>query len=30
MTSSKSRVPFIGMRRAFFKNYDLGEFVAND
>ena len=30
MTSSKSRVSFIGMRRAFFKHYDLGEFVAND
>ena len=30
MTSSTSFVPFIGMRRAFFRSYDLGDFVAND
>ena len=30
MTSQTGVVPFIGMRRAFFKNFDLGEFVATD
>ena len=30
MTSSTSRVPFIGMRRAFFRNFELGEYVSND
>ena len=30
MTSSKSEVNFVGMRRAFFHTYDLGEFVKDD
>ena len=30
MTSSKSEVHFVGMRRAFFRTYDLGEFVEDD
>ena len=30
MTSSKNAGPFIGMKRTFFKSFDLGEFVAKD